>query len=137
MEMAVLGARPVLAAKQFTSRGLALREEKGSSCCVSGASASFRGSLSSSAAEVNDRFCPGECFGRWSWTGFAETVDSRSGGAAGRLVVVGRSGGSRPPAGARRPRITGPRRTPQEENQSDGPLLNQDIRFRRNRSLCS
>ncbi|CAK9876789.1 unnamed protein product [Sphagnum jensenii] len=56
-------------------------------------------------------------------------LSSRGGGRTGRLlVVVGRAGGSRPPAGARRrPRPSGQRRTDQEV-QNDGPLMNSDIR---------
>ena len=78
--------------------------------------------MSSNAAEVNDRF--------WSsGRACSSSAPGKVGGSSFRLLVVGRAGGSRPPAGARRPRITGPRRTPQDEQQqSDGPLLNGDIR---------
>ncbi len=65
-------------------------------------------------------------------------LSSRGGGRTGRLlVVVGRAGGSRPPAGARRrPRPSGQRRTDQEV-QNDGPLMNSDIRFSSSSSSSS
>lgn len=121
--MAALGARPFLSCslkpKSGTSYGTASIPSSSSTPCAG----NFGGCLSSNAAEVNDRF--------WS-SGRACSSSASSGklgGSSFRLLVVGRAGGSRPPAGARRPRITGPRRTPQDEQQqSDGPLLNGDIR---------
>lgn len=121
-EMAVLGARPFLSSslkpQSSTSYGTASIPSSSSSSC----SGNFGGCLSSNAAEVNDRF--------WS-SGRAcssRSAPGKLGGSSFRLLVVGRAGGSRPPAGARRPRITGPRRTQDEQQQSDGPLLNGDIR---------
>lgn len=121
-EMAVLGARPFLSSslkpQSSTSYGTASISSASSSSC----SGNFGGCLSSNAAEVNDRF--------WSsGRACSSSAPGKVGGSSFRLLVVGRAGGSRPPAGARRPRITGPRRTPQDEQQqSDGPLLNGDIR---------
>ena len=121
-EMAVLGARPFLSSalkpQSSTSCGTASIPSSSSLSC----SGNFSGCLSSNAAEVNDRF--------WSsGRACSSSASGKLGGSSFRLAVVGRAGGSRPPAGARRPRITGPRRTAQDEQQqSDGPLLNGDIR---------
>lgn len=64
------------------------------------------------------------------WAGSLAILDC-SRGRKKKLFIVGRAGGSRPPAGARKPRVATPRRPPQEETSSarDGVLINGEIRL--------
>ncbi|KAG0614367.1 hypothetical protein M758_6G171500 [Ceratodon purpureus] len=109
LDMAVLGARP------FLAPGASLRQTLWEDSPRS--SVSLCGCLSSSAGDVSERLNPGGL------------LVGTSGCSRGRLVVVGRAGGSRPAAGARRPRPQTSRRPgAKEEVQGDGTLLNGDIR---------
>lgn len=109
--MAVLGARPFLAPAAVASPCTSNADANPRSTSVS-----FCGCLSSSATDVSKRLSPG---------GFVVNGNGR-----GRLVVVvGRAGGSRPAAGAKRPRPQQTRRPgDKQEGQGDGTLLNGDIR---------
>jgi hypothetical protein len=113
--MAVVGARPCLAPAASPKQSASIlggRWEGGARSSVS-----FCGCLSSSAGDVGERLSPG---------GF---IGEMSGCSRGLLVVVGRAGGSRPAAGARRPRPPTSRRSgAKEEEQGDGTLLNGNIR---------
>lgn len=110
--MAVVGARPFLAPLASLSQ-TCLSDDTPSAR----SSVSFCGCLSTSAGDVVERLSPGR------------VLVGATGCSRGRLVVVGRAGGSRPAAGARRPRPQTSRRPGQkEEGQGDGTLLNGDIR---------
>lgn len=110
--MAVLGARPFLAPAAVASSCTSNADANPRSTSVS-----FCGCLSSSATDVSKRLSPG---------GLVVNGNGR-----GRLVVVvGRAGGSRPAAGAKRPRPQQTRRPgDKQEGQGDGTLLNGDIRY--------
>lgn len=76
------------------------------------------GCLSGNAGDVSERLNPGGL------------IIGNGACSRGRLVVVGRAGGSRPAAGARRPRPQPNRRSGAKESQDEGgPLLNGDIRW--------
>lgn len=73
--------------------------------------------MSGNAGDVSERLNPGGL------------IIGNGACSRGRLVVVGRAGGSRPAAGARRPRPQPNRRSGAKEPQDEGgPLLNGDIR---------
>lgn len=110
--MAALGARRILApgASLKPSSSVVIRED---SACSTVSCCRF---LSSNAGDVIEKRHPG---------GLVVETSSCS---RGRLVVVSRAGGSRPPAGARRPRPQNSRRSgDREEVKGDGTLLNGDI----------